>query len=413
MAVYEYVGLNAAGKSVNGIIDADSPRAARARLRKQGVFPTDVREQKPGAATRGKGLAVEIDLKKYFTRVSAQDLAQMTSQLATLVGAAIPMVEALGALVEQTENEKLKAVLAEVKEKVNEGSSLAKAMRAHPDVFNDLFVNMIDAGEKSGAMEVVLERLTRFTESQVQLQGKLVSALTYPILMMGMSSLILLGLFTFVIPRIQRTLESFGQGLPLLTQVVFSISTFVTGYWYLVLLVGVGAVVGWVRWIRRPTGRAWWHRTQLQLPIFGPLLRKVAVSRFARTLSTLLASGVPILTALDIVKSVVGNDRIAAAVESAGKNIAEGQSIAGPLRASGEFEPIVIHMITVGERTGELESMLSKLSDAYDQVVENTVNALTSLMTPVLTVFMGIVVAIVALSILLPMLSLSSSLGNH
>lgn len=413
MAVYEYAGLNAAGKSVNGIIDADSPRTARARLRRQGVFPTDVREQKPGSATRGRGLAMEIDFKKYFARVSAQDLAQMTSQLATLVGAAIPMVEALGALVDQTENPKLKTVLAEVKEKVNEGSSLARALRAYPDVFSDLFVNMIDAGEKSGAMDIVLERLTRFTESQVQLQGKLVSALTYPILMIGLSGAVLIGLFAYVIPSIQRTMESFGKGLPFLTRVVFGLSEFTTQYWLLLVILVLGAAFGWYRWVRSKRGRAWWHRVQLKLPIFGPLTRRVAVSRFARTLSTLLASGVPILVALEIVRSVVGNDRIAAAVESAGKNIAEGQSIAGPLRASGEFDPIVIHMITVGERTGELETMLTKLADSYDQVVENTVNSLTSLLTPLLTVAMGLVVALVALSVLLPMLSMSTSFGSR
>lgn len=413
MAVYEYVGLNAAGKPVKGIVDADSAKTARARLRKQGVFPTDVHEQTPGGATRGKGLAVEIDLKKYLQRVSAQDLAQMTSQLATLVGAAIPMVEALGALVEQTENEKLRMVLADVRDKVNEGSTMAKAMRAHPTVFSDLFVNMIDAGEQSGALDVVLDRLTRFTESQVQLQGKLVAALTYPILMMGLSSLILLGLFTFVIPRIQRVFESFGQGLPLLTEVIFDISTFVTSYWYVVAGLVALAVVGWTRWVRTPKGRHWWHKRQLRIPVFGAILRKVAVSRFARTLATLLASGVPILTALGIVKTVVGNDVIAGAVENASRNIAEGQSIAGPLKASGEFDPIVIHMITVGERTGELETMLAKLADSYDAVVDNTVNALTSLLTPILTVFMGATVGVVALSILLPMLSLSSSIGSR
>ena len=407
MAVYEYVGLDGAGKAVKGIIDAESARGARGRLRKQGLFPTEVREQKEGA-TRGRGLNVEIDFRKYFQRVSIQDLSQMTSQLSTLVGAGIPVVEALTALVEQTDNPKLKAVLADVKEKVNEGTTLAKAMRSHPSVFSELYINMVDAGEQSGALETVLLRLVAFTESQVQLQGKLVASLTYPLLMIGISLFMVVGLFTFVIPKIKRVFDSFGEGLPMITSIIFGFSNFLTGYWWLVLLVGGGSAFFFVRYIRTPKGRWWWHQALLRIPIFGGIQRKVAVSRFARTLATLLTSGVPILTALAIVKSVVGNDVIADAVGNASKNIAEGQSIAVPLKASGQFDPIVIHMITVGEKTGELETMLGKVADAYDQVVNNTVETLTSLLTPILTLFMGVVVATVALGILLPMLNLSS-----
>lgn len=407
MAVYEYVGLDGSGKSVKGIIDADSPKTARGRLRKQGLFPTDVKEQRSAAASV-KGLNVEINVEKYFQRVSASDLAQLTSQLSTLVGAGIPMVESLHALVDQVENPKLKAALSDVKEKVNEGSSLARALRGHPSIFTDLFINMIDAGEKSGALEPVLERLTEYTEKQVALQGKLVAALVYPIIMVCLSSALVLGLFTFVIPRIKRIFDSAGADLPMVTTVLFTISNFVTGYWWLILIVAAGSAYGVRRYVRTPKGRLWWHRTQLRLPVFGPLNRRVAISRFARTLATLLVSGVPILSALQIVRSVVGNEIIAAAVDAASRNIAEGQSIAGPLKASKEFDPLVIHMITVGEKTGELEHMLTKVADAYDQVVENTVNTLTSLLTPLLTVFMGVTVGIIALGILLPMLNLSS-----
>ncbi len=407
MAVFEYAGLDGAGKATKGIIDADSAKTARGRLRKQGVFPTEVREQKAGA-TRGRGLNVEVDFQKYFQRVSIQDLAQMSSQLSTLVGANIPVVEALTALVEQTENPMLKAVLVDVKEKVNQGSTMAKAMRAHPAVFSELYVNMVDAGEQSGALEVVLVRLVAFTESQVTLQGKLVASLTYPLLMIGMSLLMVVGLFTFVIPKIKRVFDSFGEGLPLITTIIFAFSNIVTGYWWLIGIVTVVGSVFFVRYIRTPVGRAWWHRVLLRLPIFGAINRKVAVSRFARTLATLLSSGVPILTALAIVKSVVGNDVIADAVGMASRNIAEGQSIAIPLKASGQFDPIVIHMITVGERTGELEAMLGKVADSYDQIVNTTVDALTSLLTPILTLFMGLVVGTVALGILLPMLNLTS-----
>ncbi len=411
MPVFEYVGFDGAGKAIKGVLDADSAKSARSNLRKRGLFPTEVHEQKAGTV-RGSGLSIEIDFQRFFQRVSPQDLATLTSQMSTLVGANIPMVEALAALTEQTENPKLKSTLTDVREKVNEGSTLAKALRAHPTVFDDLFVNMIDAGEQSGALELVLQRLSAYTEASVALRGKLVSAITYPILMLVVSSGLVLGLFTFVIPRIKRIFDSFGKALPIITQILFGISNFIINYkWFLIF--GTPLVIWGVRrWVRTPKGRAWWHRTQLKLPVFGPLNRIVAVSRFCRALGTLLVSGVPILTALGIVRSVVGNDVIAAAVDAAGKNIAEGQSIAVPLKQSGEFPPIVTHMITIGEKTGELESMLTKVADAYDSEVENTVNSLTSLLTPILTIFMGLVVAVIALGILLPMLQLSSAVSH-
>ncbi len=407
MAVYEYIGLDSAGKPAKGIIDADTAKSARTRLRKQGVFPTDVWEKKEGAA-RGRGLDIQIDFSKYFQRVSTEDLATVTSQMSTLMGAGIPMVDALSALVEQTENPKMKAVLVDVRQKVNEGWALARAMRGHPTVFNDLYVNMVDAGEQSGALERVLDRLTKYTESQVALQGKLVAAITYPVLMMGVSTAMVLGLFTFVIPRIKRIFDSFDEGLPLITTVLFTMSNIVTGYWYLVLAAIGLSVWGFRTYIRTVPGRKWWHRTLLRLPVFGRINRLVAVSRFCRTLSTLLVSGVPILTALQIVRSVVGNDMIANAIDAAGRNIAEGQSVAVPLKQSGEFPPIVTHMIAIGEKTGELEGMLGKVADAYDSQVENTVNTLTSLLTPIMTLAMGGVVAVIALGILLPMLNLTS-----
>ncbi|MBM4367486.1 MAG: type II secretion system inner membrane protein GspF [Deltaproteobacteria bacterium] len=409
MAVYEYVGFDGAGKSIKGVIDADNAKSARARLRKQGLFPTDVHEQQQGGV-RGQGLALQVDFSKYFQRVTPQELSTVTQQMSTLVGANIPMVEALSALLEQTENPKLKAVFTDIREKVNEGHSLARAMRAHPSVFDDLYVNMVDAGEQSGALDVVFSRLAAYTEASVALRGKLIAAVTYPIIMTIISGALVLGLFTFVIPRIQRIFETSGKELPLLTRVIFGMSSFVIDYkWYLIVAIPLIAY-GARRWFKSVRGRAWWHRTSLRMPVFGPLNRLVAVSRFCRTLATLLVSGVPILTALNIARAVVGNDVVAAAVEQASKNISEGQSIAVPLKASGQFPPIVTHMIAIGEKTGELEAMLSKVADAYDLEVENTVNSFTSLLAPILVVFMGVVVGIIALAVLLPMSQMASTL---
>lgn len=408
MAAFEYKGMDARGAAIAGIVDADSPKSARQKLRKQGLFPTEVWEQKAGSATRGQGLNVSIDFSRFLQRVKAEDLAEMTSQLSTLVGAGIPMVEALSALIDQVENPALKVILVEVREQVNQGSTLAEALRHHPKVFGDLYINMVAAGEQSGALDVVLLRLTEYTEASVRLRSKLVGSLTYPVLMGFVGTGIVLGLFVFVIPRVKKIFDSFHATLPLITRVLLAISDFVVGWWWL-LLIGVGVAVWYVRrWVQTPRGRARWHQTSLTLPIFGRINRLVAVSRFARTMATLLSSGVPILTALGIVKTVVQNDVISEAIANAGRNISEGQSVAEPLKQSGQFPPLVTHMIAIGEKTGDLEPMLGRVADAYDTQVENTLSTLTSLLEPIIILFMGGIVLLVALAILLPMLNLSS-----
>lgn len=408
MAAFEYKGMDAKGAAISGIVDADSPKGARGKLRKQGIFPTEVWEQKAGKATRGEGLSVSVDFSRFFQRVKASDLAEMTSQLSTLVGAGIQMVEALTALIDQTENPALKLILVEVREKVNQGSTLAEALRGHPKVFGDLYVNMVAAGEQSGALDIVLQRLTEYTEASVRLRQKLVGSLTYPVLMGMVGGGIVLGLFVGVIPRVKRIFDSFDAALPLITRVLLGISDFVVAWWWLLFLMAAGLVWYLRRWVQTPAGRNRWHHLKLRLPIFGRINRLVAVSRFSRTMATLLSSGVPILTALGIVKNVVENDVIAEAVANAGRNISEGQSIAEPLRQSGQFPPMVTHMIAVGEKTGDLEPMLAKVADAYDQQVETILGTLTSLLEPIIILFMGGVVLLVALAILLPMLNLSA-----
>ncbi len=405
MAVFQYKGLDGGGAAVAGIIDADNPKSARSKLRKQGFFPTDIWEKQ---SRKGKGLSLEVDLSRFTDRVSIKDISAMTGQLSTLVGAGIPIVEALTALIEQIEKPKMESTLRDIRERVNQGATLADAMRAHGDVFPDLYTNMVGAGETSGALEIVLTRLTEYTEAQVRMKGKLVTALTYPALMGAVSSLIIIGLFVGVIPRIKSIFDSFGATLPLITRIVMSISDFMINQWYVLLAGLIAGAWGFYYWVRTEAGRRRWHGWMLSWPILGNVNRKVAVSRFCRTMSTLLDSGVPILTALGIVKTVVGNDIIADAVKAASINISEGQSVAMPLKESGQFPPIVVHMIAIGEKTGELEPMLAKVADSYDQEVERTLEALTSILEPVMIVVMGGIVAIVAISILLPMLTMSS-----
>ena len=410
MPVFEYKGLDTRGKGVTGIIDADGGKSARARLRKQGIFPTDVQEQMAGEVTRGEGLSREVDVARFFQRVGVKDVAELTTQLATLLGAGIPMVESLTATQEQCEKARLKVIMADVREKVNEGGSLADALSAHPKVFSRLYVNMVRAGEASGNLDLVLNRLAVYTEGQVRLRGKLVSAMIYPLLMTVVGGAIVLGLFVFVIPRIRRVLESFGETLPTMTRFVLALSNLFLSFWWLIFVLGG---LGWWmfrRWKSTPEGRMKWDSFLLGLPLIGPIVRRVAVTRFCQTLSSLLDSGVPILTAIGIVEKVVQNEVLAVAIAESAKNIAEGESIAVPLRQSGQFPPIVTHMIAIGERTGELESMLGKVAASYEAQLETTLDGLTSLIEPLLILFMGGVVGFIAMAIMLPMLNMSNSL---
>ncbi|MFH1469714.1 MAG: type II secretion system inner membrane protein GspF [Pseudomonadota bacterium] len=426
MPVYEYKGIDQKGKEVSGIIDADSARTARARLRKAGTFPTEVTEQRSSAAPKasgkggqkkvsrggGKGLSFEIDFSRTFQVITRADVATMTSQLSTLVGASIPMVEALAALVEQVEKPALKVVLSDIKEKVNEGSSLAKALSAHPKIFDDLYVNMVAAGEQSGALDKVLDRLTQHTESMLALRSKVTSALIYPMLMAAIGSGLLTVIMLVVVPKVRRLFDSFGKGLPLPTKILLNVSQFCMDWWWLISLLLALVIFLWRRWVKTEKGHATWDRWMLKLPIMGPILRIVAVSRFCRTFSTLLASGVPILSALNIVKRVVGNVVLSEAIEKAAENIREGQSVAVPLRQSGEFPPLVTHMIAIGERTGELEPMLEKVANAYDAATERALSTMTSLLEPLLILVMGGTIGATALALLLPMMQMSKFAGS-
>jgi general secretion pathway protein F len=406
--VFEYKALDQRGKAVAGLREADSPKSLRAVLRRDGVFLTEVLGQREAAA------AAKRDVSKRLVgrRISADDVAITTRQLAVLVGAGIPLVDALGALVDQVDHQRMKRVVSDVRQRVNEGSSLADAMALHPKAFTTLYVNMIRAGESSGALEVVLVRLADFTESQARLRSKIVGTLTYPAAMLLIGTAIMGILFTVVIPKVVKIFDETQVVLPWTTRALISFTSFVHGWWWALVLLAALAVYGFLRWRKTERGRAVWDRRVLTAPIFGSLLRQIAIGRFSRTLATLLKSGVPLLVSLDIVRNVVGNVRLASVVEEARTAIQEGESIAAPLKRSGEFPPLVYHMVAIGERTGALEEMLTNVANAYESQVETKIGALTSLLEPVMIVGMGIAVAFIVFSILMPILQINTIAGG-
>jgi general secretion pathway protein F len=408
MPVFAYKALNEAGRAVEGLKEADSPRTLRTALRRDGLYLTAVvGEQKAQAASP------DVNVRRWVVgRVSADDVAIATRQLAVLVNAGIPLVDSLAALVDQVDHERLKRILSAVKQRVNEGGSLADALGAHPKVFSTLYVNMIRAGESSGALEVVLFRLADFTENQARLRSKVLGTLTYPAAMLLIGTVIMGILFTVVIPKITKVFEDTKATLPWTTRFLIGFSSFVHDWWWAMGLVLVAAGYGFSRWIKTPAGRARWDVAVLDAPIFGPLARHLAIARFTRTLATLLKSGVPLLTAMDIVKNIVGNTRLSTVIEESRESIKEGESIAAPLKRSGEFPPLVYHMVAIGEKSGQLEEMLTNVANAYDAQVETRISALTSLLEPIMIVVMGVAVAFIVFSILMPILQVNTIAGG-
>ncbi len=409
MPVFSYRALTADGKAIQGLREAESPRGLRAALKRDGVFLTEVLGEQAQQAQASR----EVNVRRWLGgRVKAEDLAVTTRQLAVLVHAGIPLVESLAALVDQVEHERLKRIVSDVRQRVNEGAALADALALHPKVFGTLYVNMIRAGESSGALDLVLVRLADFTESQARLRSKIMGAMAYPAAMVVIGSVIMGILFTVVIPKITKIFEDTQVTLPWTTRALIGFSTFVSRYWWVIFLLVAAGIWGLLRWRRTPAGLAAWDRRLLTVPVFGRLVRTIAIGRFARTLSTLLKSGVPLLVAMDIVKNIVGNVRLAEVIEQARQAIQEGESIAAPLKRSGEFPPLVHHMVAVGERSGSLEEMLGNVAGAYEDQVETTVAALTSLLEPLMIVVMGVVVAFIVFSVLMPILQINTLAGG-
>lgn len=403
MPIYGYKGVDSQGKNVGGTIDAENERTGRLKLRRSGVFPTEIFLE---GAKKGFSLKGDIRLS-FLQKVKTAELAHMTRQLATLLAANIPLVDSLAALQDQLENPLLKKSITGIKDKVVEGGRLADAMNADSHIYSSLYIHMIRAGEASGALEEVLCRLADFTEYQAMLKSKVTGALMYPVIMAIVGTSLMIYLLVSVVPKITSIFDDAGAILPLPTRVLMGISSFAQQYWYLLILGGALGFWFFKRYSRSEKGRRRLDQLSLKAPIFGELFRKIAISRFSRTMGTLLRSGVQLLQALDIVKNVVNNKVLAEAIDSTKESVREGESVAEPLRRSGQFPPMVIHMIAVGEKTGSLETMLEKVADSYDTEVDTTVGSLTTLLEPLMILVMGGVVSAIVLAILLPILQMS------
>lgn len=414
MPLYAYKGVGTDGKQQSGVKDAESPKALRQALRKEGVVVTsyDVKKGKTKALGAGSGMNREVDFKDILTRIKKTEVAAFTRQLATLLRSGIPLTESLGALFEQADNVKLKSVLQSVRTAVNEGSALGDALKKHPHVFSDLYCSMVKAGETAGNLDEVLSRLADFMESGEKLKAKVQGAMIYPIIMIVIGTVIMGVLLVFVIPQVTQVFADQGMELPVHTKMLVGLADLVANYWWLLFIMAGGAVYGFRAWTRSEEGKKTWHALLLRLWVVGPLLRQVAVSRFARTVGTMLESGVPMLQTLDTSKEVLGNVVLEREVAIARVAVTEGESLANALARSGKFPPTVIKMIAVGERAGTLEQMLLSISDAYDSEVELKLDRFTAILEPLMLVVMGGAVAFMIFSILTPLLDMQKNMGT-
>ena len=404
MPVYEYTALDGAGKNVNGIIDADSAVSARQKLRGSGIFPVQVKE----TSSKPKDVpSSSISVSNLFKRVRPGELSATTRQLSILLGAGVTLVGSLDALISQTANPVLKKIMAQVKESVNEGKSLAFSLSQHPKVFSQIYINMVRAGEASGSLDLVLDRLAEFSEHQEALRGRFRAALAYPIFMFFIGTVILFFLVTFIVPNITKIFSDMHQTLPIPTLALIGISGFFKSFWWLVLLALGGCIILIKKLIKTPKGNHIWDEIKLRIPILGNINMKMATVRFGRTLGSLLQSGVPLITALQIVRNIVNNTLIAEVIDKAMEDIEAGSSLASPLAQSRWFPPIAIQMISVGEQSGELESMLDKIADVYERETESKIMAMTSMLEPVMILVMGVVVGFIVISILLPIFEMN------
>jgi type IV pilus assembly protein PilC len=421
MPSYAYVALDAQGQSINDFVDASSQSEAVAFLRSQGLFPTSIKEQARGKAPKGsakpakaagsKQLKINLPFLEKKT-IKSKTLMIFTRQLATLIDAGLPLLRGLTVLGKQEPDPVLKKTILQLADSVQSGGTFSDGLTAHPKIFNRLYVNMVKAGELGGVLEVVLNRLAEFQEKAQKVKGKVQSAMMYPAIVMVIAVVIMGFLLVFIVPKFEQIFADMlgGKPLPLLTQIVVGTSRFIQGniIW---IIVGGAALFSALKWfVGTPKGSVIFDKFMLKAPLFGDLTRKNAISRFTRTLGTLVTSGVPILQALNITKETAGNAVISEAIEKIHDAVREGESIVRPMDASNVFPAMVISMIDVGEETGQLPEMLLKVADLYDDEVDNAVSGLTSLMEPIMIVFLAVVVGAIVIALFLPLISIISGM---
>jgi general secretion pathway protein F len=408
MPVYEYEALLSNGKKSSGILDAESEAAVRARLRGDGKFPVRIR------LTKGRSEAAEqggLSRLLSFERVKPAEIHVFTRQLATLIGAGIPLDTALNSIIEQAGNPSAKRIVAQLKESVSEGETLSRSMQAFPRIFSNMYVNMVRAGEASGALDKVLGKLADFGEKQEALKARLRAALVYPAFMAVIGVGILFVLITYVVPKITRAFDQMEQALPLPTTILIAVSSFLQNYWVFLLLALVGGYILFKILVRQKTGKYVWDLVKLNIPIIGGVVRKAIVTRFSSTLESLLASGVEIIDALEIVKRIIDNTHVSQVIDQVIDDVNKGRSMVNGLSGATWIQPMFVQMIAIGESSGQLEEMLGKVAEASERDVESAVFGLTSLIEPIMIVSMGLVVGLIVLSILLPIFEMNQMIG--
>ena len=405
MAKFSWEGKTRSGQVQKGEMEAPDEAAVTAALRRQGVMPGKIKEA-------GKGLDMEIKLPGFGGKVTTKDLVVFTRQFATMIDAGLPLVQCLDILGRQQDKKIFKDMLVQVKESVESGSTFADALKKHPKAFDNLFVNLVAAGEVGGILDTILNRLAAYLEKAQKLKKKVKSAMTYPATVVGIAVIVIAVILMFVIPAFEKMFADFGSALPVPTQIVINLSNFVQNY----IVAIIGAIILLVFIIKKiyatEKGRDFIDDKVLKLPVFGILLRKVAVAKFTRTLGTMISSGVPILDGLEIVAKTAGNRTIEKAIYKVKQSISEGKTIAEPLEKSGVFPPMVCQMIAVGEQSGSIDTMLNKIADFYDDEVDDAVGNLTAMMEPMLMLFLGTTVGGLVIAMYLPIFKIAGTVGG-
>jgi type IV pilus assembly protein PilC len=428
MPRYTYIAVDSRGQESTGVVEASSTNEAIGQLRQAGYFPTNVCEQGIAVGPDGKASSRDARTPKarqglrnrnivLFQRksIKPKTLTIFTRQLATLIDAGLPLLRGLSVLAKQERDSVLKNAITKVADSVQEGSTFSEGLAQHPRLFNDLYVNMVRAGEVGGVLELVLIRLAEFQEKAQKVKNKVVAAMVYPIIVLLLALGIMIFLLIFIVPRFETIFHDMlgDKPLPVITLFVIGVSNFMQAHWAVVLGGLIGALVLCKIAARTRTGRAVIDRVKLRAPIFGDLNRKTSISRFSRTLGTLVTSGVPILQALDITRETAGNTIVARAISQVHDSVKEGETITQPLESSGVFPPMVISMIDVGEETGQLPEMLLKIAEVYDDEVDNSVAALTSLLEPIMIVLLALIVGTIVIALFMPLVSIISGLQQQ